>query len=57
MLGLCLRSRDRTLLRCMWDGVGFVLDCVLVWEGGRGGCEQVTRVYCSSLCVDRCVHS
>ena len=27
--GLCLRSRGRALLRCVWDGVRCLLDCVL----------------------------
>ena len=26
---LCLRSRGRALLRCVWDGVRCLLDCVL----------------------------
>ena len=29
MVGLCLRSRGRALLRCIWDGVRCLLDCVL----------------------------
>ena len=29
MVGLCLRSRGRALLRCVWDGVRCLLDCVL----------------------------
>ena len=27
--GLCLRSLGRALLRCVWDGVRRLLDCIL----------------------------
>ena len=55
MDGLCLRFRVRALLRCVRDGVGYLLHCILCWGGG--GDERVTRVdSCSSL-VDWCVHS
>ena len=58
MVGLCLRSRSLALLRCVWDGVRCLFDCVLCRGGlGGGGGERVTGVDCCSLLVGRCVHS